>query len=129
MRRRNFILTGDKNATGQTIESAVWSEQCAVQALAALGDLAKGDDAIKIGRGLACYQQSYGRIRWFNDSSQAGVGIEDDGTVTVRCAVTDIGAGQSSSLAQIAAEALGVPMEKVVAYFGDCTLNPDISKN
>jgi CO/xanthine dehydrogenase Mo-binding subunit len=124
LRRRNFIQTGDKNATGQTIESAVWSEQCAVRALEALGAPARGDDVIKIGRGLACYQQSYGRIRWFKDSSEAWVGIEVDGTVIVRCAVTDIGAGQSSSLAQIAAEVLGVPMEKVVTYFGDCTLNP-----
>jgi len=124
LRRRNFIRTGDRNATGQKIESAVWSEQCATQALEALGPRAKGDDVVKIGRGLACYQQSYGRIRWFKDSSEAWVGIEVDGTVIVRCAVTDIGAGQSSSLAQIAAEVLGVPMEKVVTYFGDCTLNP-----
>lgn len=124
LRRRNFIRTGDRNATGQKIESAVWSEQCAVAALEALGKPAKGSDVVKIGRGLACYQQSYGRIRWFKDSSEAWVGIEVDGTVTVRCAVTDIGAGQSSSLAQIAAEVLGVPMEKVVTYFGDSTLNP-----
>lgn len=124
LRRRNFIQTGDRNATGQKIESAVWLDQCAVQALAALGDRAKDSDVVKIGRGLACYQQSYGRIRWFKDSSEAWVGIEVDGTVIVRCGVTDIGAGQSSSLAQIAAEVLGVPMEKVVTYFGDCTLNP-----
>lgn len=124
VRRRNFIRTGDRNATGQTIESAVWSEQCAVQALEALGERGKSNDVVKIGRGLACYQQSYGRIRWFKDSSEAWVGIEVDGTVIVRCAVTDIGAGQSSSLAQIAAEVLGVPMDNVVTYFGDCTLNP-----
>ena len=124
LRRRNFIRTGDRNSTGQRIESAVWSEQCAVAALEALGDKPAGDDVVKIGRGLACYQQSYGRIRWFKDSSEAWVGIEVDGAVIVRCAVTDIGAGQSSSLAQIAAEVLGVPMDKVVTYFGDCTLNP-----
>lgn len=124
LRRRNFIRTGDKNATGQVIESAVWSEQCAIQALEALGPRPDSSDVVKIGRGLACYQQSYGRIRWFKDSSEAWVGIEVDGTVVVRCGVTDIGAGQSSSLAQIAAEVLGVPMEKVVTYFGDSALNP-----
>ncbi|MBK6298944.1 MAG: molybdopterin-dependent oxidoreductase [Sphingomonadales bacterium] len=48
------------------------------------------------------------------DSSEAWVGIEVDGTVIVRCAVTDIGAGQSSSLAKIVAEVLGVPMEKLL---------------
>ncbi len=124
VRRRNFIRTGDRNSTGQIIESAVWTEQCAVRAIEALGTRAPDRGPVKIGRGIACYQQSYGRIRWFKDSSEAWVGIEVDGTVIVRCAVTDIGAGQSSSLAQIAAEVLGVPMEKVITYFGDATLNP-----
>ena len=124
VRRRNFIRTGDRNSTGQVIESAVWTEQCATQAMEALGARTPDRGPIKIGRGLACYQQSYGRIRWFKDSSEAWVGIEVDGTVIVRCAVTDIGAGQSSSLAQIAAEVLGVPMERVIAYFGDAALNP-----
>jgi len=124
VRRRNFIRTGDPNATGQIIRSAVWSDQCATRALEALGERNSDRGPVKIGRGLACYQQSYGRIRWFKDTSESWVGIEVDGTVVVRCAVTDIGAGQSSSLAQIAAEVLGVPMERVTVYFGDSMLNP-----
>lgn len=124
LRRRNFIRTGDANATGQVIQSAVWSDDCATRALAALGERAAGSESVRIGRGLACYQQSYGRIRWFKDSSEAWVGVEIDGTVVVRCAVTDIGAGQASSLAQIAAEVLGVPMDRVTVYFGDSMLNP-----
>lgn len=124
VRRRNFIRTGDRNSTGQVIESAVWAEQCAREVITALGERSPDRGPVKIGRGLACYQQSYGRIRWFKDSSEAWVGIEVDGTVIVRCAVTDIGAGQSSSLAQIAAEVLGVPMERVITYFGDAALNP-----
>jgi CO/xanthine dehydrogenase Mo-binding subunit len=124
VRRRNFIKTGDRNATGQVIQSAVWTERCATEALAALGPRTPDSGPVRIGRGLACYQQSYGRIRWFKDSSEAWVGVEIDGTVVVRCAVTDIGAGQSSSLAQIAAEVLGVPMERVTVYFGDAMLNP-----
>jgi len=124
VRRRNFIKTGEPNATGQIIQSAVWSDRCATAALEVLGDRRPDDGPVKFGRGIACYQQSYGRIRWFKDTSEAWVGVEVDGTVVVRCAVTDIGAGQSSSLAQIAAEVLGVPMTKVVVYFGDSMLNP-----
>jgi CO/xanthine dehydrogenase Mo-binding subunit len=124
LRRRNFIKTGEKNATGQIIESAVWTDQCMDRAVEALGERTPDSGPVKIGRGVACYQQSYGRIRWLKDTSEAWVGVEVDGTVVVRCAVTDIGAGQSSSLAQIAAEVLGVPMDKVITYFGDATLNP-----
>ena len=124
LRRRNFIKTGEPNTTGQIIQSAVWSDQCATKALEALGERPAGDGAIKIGRGVACYQQSYGRIRWMKDTSEAWVGVEMDGTVIVRSAVTDIGAGQSSALAQIAGEVLGVPMGDIVVYFGDGAMTP-----
>jgi CO/xanthine dehydrogenase Mo-binding subunit len=47
-----------------------------------------------------------------------------DGSVIVRAGVQDIGGGQTSSLAQIAAEILGVPLEDVKVYFGDTALTP-----
>ena len=124
LRRRNFIQTGEPNVTGQIIRSAVWSDECATKALEALGERPPDRGPVKIGHGVACYQQSYGRIRWMKDSSEAWVGVEMDGTVIVRSAVTDIGAGQSSALAQIAGEVLGVPMNEVVVYFGDGAVTP-----
>ncbi len=124
LRRKNFIQPGDPNTTGQIIRSAVWSDQCATQALAALGERPDNADHLVYGHGIACYQQSYGRIRWMKDSSESWVGLEMDGTLIVRCAVTDIGAGQMSALAQIAGEILGVPMGEVTVYFGDGHVNP-----
>ncbi|MBT4890669.1 MAG: xanthine dehydrogenase family protein [Rhodospirillales bacterium] len=124
LRRQNFIQTGDPNTTGQIIRSAVWSDKCATQAKAALGDKEDNTDHLAYGHGIACYQQSYGRIRWMKDTSESWVGMEMDGTVIVRCAVTDIGAGQMSALAQIAGEVLGVPMSEVTVYFGDGHVNP-----
>ncbi len=124
LRRRNFIQPGDPNTTGQIIRSSVWSDQCATKALAALGQRPDNADHLAYGHGVACYQQSYGRIRWMKDSSESWVGLEMDGTLIVRCAVTDIGAGQMSALAQIAGEILGVPMDEVTVYFGDGHVNP-----
>jgi CO/xanthine dehydrogenase Mo-binding subunit len=77
-----------------------------------------------VGRGLACNMQSYGRLVWLNDSAAAWVGFQLDGSLSVRCAVPDIGGGQASSLAQIAAEVLGVPMDRITVHFGDSALNP-----
>ncbi|MCP5086565.1 MAG: xanthine dehydrogenase family protein molybdopterin-binding subunit, partial [Rhodobacteraceae bacterium] len=91
LRRKNFIKTGDPNTTGQIIRSSVWADQCATKALAALGDRRENTDTLVHGHGLACYQQSYGRIRWMKDTSECWVGLEVDGTVIVRCSVTDIG--------------------------------------
>jgi CO/xanthine dehydrogenase Mo-binding subunit len=61
---------------------------------------------------------------WFHDTSRAWVGMELDGTVVVRCGVPDIGAGQSNSLCQIAAEILGVPLDRVSIYATDSALTP-----
>ena len=123
-RRRNFMRTGDKTATGQTVESAIWADECMTQALDALGDKPADTGTVKIGRGVATYQQSYGRITWFHDTSEAWVGIEVDGTVIVRSGVTDIGAGQASALGQIAAELLGVGLDDVVIYNSDSAVTP-----
>ena len=124
LRKRNYLETGDSISTGYEIETAVWTDRCVDEAWAALGEPTPAEGSIKIGRGVAAYQQSYGRITYFHDTSQAWVGVEIDGGVTVRSGVTDIGAGQASSLAQIAAEVLGVTLEDVVVYNSDSALTP-----
>jgi CO/xanthine dehydrogenase Mo-binding subunit len=123
-RRINYLKTGDTTVTGQAIRSAAWSEECATRALAALGEKTPDSPTRKVGRGFASYFQSYGRITWFHDTSRAWVGMELDGTVVVRCGVPDIGAGQSNSLCQIAAEVLGVSLERVSIYATDSALTP-----
>ena len=126
LRRRNFLKTGEPMSTGFVPPSAIWTEQCAEQAWAALGEAAAsdGDGPIRVGRGLACYQQSYGRLTFLHDTSEAWVGVEMDGTVVVRSGVTDIGAGQISALGQIAVEVLGVTLDNVVIYNSDSAVTP-----
>ena len=150
LRRRNFLKTGEPMSTGFVPPSAIWTDRCAERAWAALGAPAPGERAgaergfgerapgehgtppgsapargpIRIGRGIACYQQSYGRLTFLHDTSEAWVGVEMDGTVIVRSGVTDIGAGQVSALGQIAAEALGVTLDNVVVYNSDSAVTP-----
>jgi len=47
------------------------------------------------------------------------VRIETDGTATVRCGTTSFGQGHETSLAQIAAEQLGLPLESVLVIQSD----------
>ncbi|MGH6911119.1 MAG: molybdopterin cofactor-binding domain-containing protein, partial [Phenylobacterium sp.] len=56
--------------------------------------------------------------------SQARVKLAPDGRVTVQTAMTDIGTGTYTILAQIAAEALGVPVSAVTVEIGDTDLPP-----
>ena len=124
LRRRNFLRTGDKLATGYPIESAVWSDECMTKAWEALGERTPDSGPVRVGRGVAAYQQSYGRITWLHDTSEAWVGVEVDGTVVVRSGVTDIGAGQVSALGQIAAELLGIALDDVTIYNSDSAVTP-----
>ncbi len=94
------------------------------KAWAALGEPSKASGPVKIGRGISAYQQGYGRLIWLHDTAEGWVGIEMDGTVVVRSGMTDIGAGQGSSLAQISAEILGVDMKKITVYTSDSATTP-----
>jgi xanthine dehydrogenase YagR molybdenum-binding subunit len=51
--------------------------------------------------------------------SQAGVRLNPDGTLTVRMAMTDIGTGTYTILAQIAGEMMGLPIERIHVEIGD----------
>ncbi|MBT4890926.1 MAG: xanthine dehydrogenase family protein [Rhodospirillales bacterium] len=124
LRRINFMNTGDTNAVGATIKSAVWSEQCMSKAWAALGDPLQGEGPIKHGRGVAASLQGYGRLVWTHDTAEGWVGLELDGTVVVRSGITDVGSGQVSALAQIAGEILGVDMQTISVYNSDTSTTP-----
>jgi len=124
VRRANYLTTGDATGTGQTVKSAAWLEETATRALHALGERTSDTATRKVGRGFASYMQSYGRIMWFHDTSRAWVGVEQDGSGVIRCGVPDIGAGQSNSLCQIAAEILGIPLHRMTVYATDSALTP-----
>jgi xanthine dehydrogenase YagR molybdenum-binding subunit len=52
----------------------------------------------------------------------ANVELRDDGTTRVACATQDIGTGTYTILAQLAAEKIGVPLDKVEVSLGDTAL-------
>jgi CO/xanthine dehydrogenase Mo-binding subunit len=124
LRRRNFLKTGEPISTGFVPPSAIWTDKCVERAWAALGEPTPAKGPLKIGRGIAAYQQSYGRLTFLHDTSEAWVGVEIDGTVVIRSGVTDIGAGQISALGQIVTEVLGVTLDNVVIYNSDSAVTP-----
>ena len=56
--------------------------------------------------------------------SYAWVRMSGDGTVSVLTAMQDIGTGTRTAMAQIAAEELGVPLERVTVELGDTAHGP-----
>ncbi|HEX4198584.1 MAG TPA: xanthine dehydrogenase family protein molybdopterin-binding subunit [Caulobacteraceae bacterium] len=56
--------------------------------------------------------------------AKAAMRVEADGRVIVRQGMTDIGTGSYTIIAQIAAETMGVPIERVVVEIGDSGFAP-----
>ena len=121
----NALRRGDTLPVGQVMETHVALPELAERAWAALGTpTAPRAPHVKVGRGLACNFQPYGRIVWLHDWSSAWIGFEMDGSLVVRCGAPDVGGGQASSLCQIAAEVLGVPLDRIVVHVSDSALTP-----
>ncbi|MBM3130866.1 MAG: 2Fe-2S iron-sulfur cluster binding domain-containing protein [Chloroflexi bacterium] len=59
------------------------------------------------------------------DKSTAEVEVYDDGTAEIRSAAAEIGQGLPNVLAQITAEELGIPFERVRVLLSDTDLTPD----
>lgn len=77
----------------------------------------------KRGRGVAWMAYPIGFTSYANPSS-AFVKVNQDGSVVVWTGAADVGQGSTTALAQIAAEALGVPLDAVVMVTGDTLQTP-----
>ena len=124
-RKKNFFKRGDETANYQAVPSDVMISEAADQALAALGSKSQpSGPGKKVGRGLACAWQSYGRMTYLHDTAGAWVGLEMDGSAVVRCGIPDLGGGQRESIRAIAAELLGIPLNEVHVLSTDSQLTP-----
>jgi len=125
VRECNFLDKGDMIPTGERLDTAVAAGQCLRRALAALGEPARpSGPGRRIGRGFAVNMQPYGRTVWFHDRASCWISLEADGSLLLRSGITDLGAGQAASLAQIASEVLGVPLGEIGVHIGDSQLTP-----
>lgn len=125
VRERNFVRRGDRRVTGETIDTGVGVAECMHRALQELGPpSAPARPGTKVGRGFACSMQPYGRSVFFADRASSWIGLEKDGTMVIRAGVTDLGAGQAASLANIAGEVLGITVDRTSVHIGDSALTP-----
>ncbi|MGH7824419.1 MAG: xanthine dehydrogenase family protein molybdopterin-binding subunit, partial [Candidatus Binatia bacterium] len=74
-------------------------------------------DGLILGWGMAGCSWLAGRF-----AAEANIQLRDDGTVRVACATQDIGTGTYTILAQLAAQKIGIPLEKVEVALGDTSL-------
>lgn len=130
-RCKNHVQKGDWDPLEGEMIEGVWRSkrhfrscglpQCLEQGMAAIGwdqPFERGDGKpIRRGRGMATAMQGSGVASF--ELGGASIKLNEDGSFNVMTGATDIGQGSDTILAQIAAETLGVSMEKIIMQSAD----------
>jgi putative selenate reductase molybdopterin-binding subunit len=130
-RRKNHVQKGDLDPMEMVEEKGIWRSkrqfrscglpQCLEQGAAAFGwfePFDRGDGKpIRRGRGMATAMQGSGVASF--ELGGASIKLNEDGSFNVMTGATDIGQGSDTILGQIAAEALGVGMDKIIMHSAD----------
>jgi len=133
-RRLNALKAGDATATGQVLEQSAGLVQC----LDALKPIWKKERTgavthnrenrlLKRGVGIGCMWYGCGNTALSNPSTMR-VSITPDGCVTLYSGAVDIGQGCSTTLTQVCADAIGLPMSVISLVVGDTDLTADAGK-
>ncbi len=130
LRLKNVLKRGATMPSGVDLNCTVGIREClerlrdAVQAEAPFAPRSGG----KVGVGVAAAYKNIGVGQGRPDRSAAIVELLEDGAVRVRTGAADIGGGQSTVIAQIAAETLGIPYEAVTLMTPDTELTLDCGR-
>jgi selenium-dependent xanthine dehydrogenase len=131
LRRMNALRVGGTTATGQVLRESVGLLDCLdwvgarVQELSQIPVLKPPFPNARIAWGYAAAYKNTGFGGGAPDSAAAEVEVFPDGTAEVRASSADLGQGLTTVLAQIAAEVLGLPIDRVRVLLSDTDLTPD----
>lgn len=133
LRRRNALRVGDETITGHRLSVSVGFEEV-LDRVAASADWARKREeyrhdtgTLRRGIGIAAsyYGVGLGAMGKHLNPAGASVVVAADGSVSVAVGTTEIGQGMVTVLSQIAAEALGCPLEVVKVLEADTSRVPD----
>jgi carbon-monoxide dehydrogenase large subunit len=144
LRFRNMFGPDDlpaKMVTGPTLDAQMSAKETLARAVELSGyrnfigerERAQADERY-LGIGFATYIEAAPGPPDFMDSVMPGMGaamiekarvkVEDDGSVTVFTSQSPHGQGHETTLAQVAADQLGVPLEQIRVVHGDTSRTP-----
>ncbi len=137
MRRKNLIRAGDVDELSAQLGEgrkglprhirSCGIVECLEKGAAALGwgakrGAPKGEGRFRRGVGVACSMQGSGiaGVDW----ASALLKLNEDGSFNLQVGASDVGTGADTALAQIAAETLGVTLDRIVICSGDTDFTP-----
>jgi putative selenate reductase molybdopterin-binding subunit len=136
-RRRNHVHEGDEQPIAEVLgEGREGHRQvirsCGLPQAIQLGAKAIGwaekrraravTGAVRRGVGMAIVMQASGIPGV--DMGAASIKMNEDGSFNLLMGATDIGTGSDTMFCQVAAETLGVPVEKIIPYSSDTDMTP-----
>jgi len=120
IRLKNGFTSGAVTATGQKLTHTVSLKQVLKEAAEAIDfdkkwrqyrGMKEGEK--KRGVGLACSYRGVSLGAEGTDAAETIVSVQTDGSVIVSSGVTDMGQGAQTQMSQIAAEVLGISMDRI----------------
>ncbi|RWN52772.1 MAG: aldehyde oxidase [Mesorhizobium sp.] len=133
-RLKNCLRNGCETVTGQRLESGVGIAECLealrphwMRALVDADAFNSANDSTKRGVGVASCWYGCGNTSLPNPST-IRVGISAEGDVVLHQGAVDIGQGSNTVIAQICADAVGLPLEKFRLKSADTAITPDAGK-
>jgi carbon-monoxide dehydrogenase large subunit len=138
IRRRNLITRPETpyRMPSRLVDDSGWYRECLERAVAAIGyddfldEQRRRRNAVEspIGLGVACYNELTGlgraaaagpRMPFRTGHDACTVRVNPDGRVTVLSGVTSQGQGLETTIAQVVADAVGLPYDDVDVRIGD----------
>ncbi len=130
-RLRNAFRDGDATASGQILASTgIWDCLDALRPAwtRALAEARAAPGPMLRGVGVASCWYGCGNTALPNPST-IRIGLKPDGTLVLHQGATDIGQGANTVIAQICADALGLPVSALSLIGPDTALTPDAGKS
>ena len=133
-RIRNALRDGDRTVTGQELTSGVGIVACLealqphwARAVAETLAFNRSANGVRRGVGVASCWYGCGNTSLPNPST-IRIGISAEGDVVLHQGAIDIGQGSNTVIAQIAADALGLPLKRFRLVGANTALTPDAGK-
>jgi CO/xanthine dehydrogenase Mo-binding subunit/aerobic-type carbon monoxide dehydrogenase small subunit (CoxS/CutS family) len=134
IRRINAIRAGDVTPTGQLLAASAGLPDCLDAIRADYEDMLiraeihnANRSRLRRGVGIACMWYGCGNTAMSNPSRMR-VTLDRDGRLTLYNGAVDIGQGSTTIMAQICADALGLPVSALALVVGDTDLTYDAGK-
>lgn len=127
LRLKNAIRAGETSATGALVRSCGLKECLEKVAEEVQWKEKRANPKPNTGLGIACGVHFTGiRLPTMPDTDfgEAKIIVNDDGSVNLTTSCVDLGQGSTTVLTQIAAEVLGIDMEKIHTIYGDTETCP-----